>query len=78
MLNTIDEQNYTTNPRNVPEELASSFTENKSCSQYIGVQFDKRRSTYMCQIRYKGKSLRILRSSKDPLACAKLYDQQAA
>lgn len=77
MLNTIDEQNYTPNPRNVPEELASSFNENKSCSQYIGVQFDKRRSTYMCQIKYKGKSF-FLGSSKDPLVCAKLYDQQAA
>jgi hypothetical protein len=77
LLNTINEPNYTPNPRNVPEELASSFNENKSCSQYIGVQFDKRRSTYMCQIKYKGKSF-FLGSSKDPLVCAKLYDQQAA
>jgi hypothetical protein len=76
LLNEISEPGYIVTPRNVPEENKQELLNNKSCS-YLGVQYHKTRCTYNAQIKKDGKSY-FLGSNKDPLECAKLYNQQAA
>lgn len=76
LLNNILEPDYTAVPRNVPEENKQNHLNNKSCN-YIGVQYHKTRCIYIAQIKKDGKSY-FLGSNKDPLECAKLYNQQAA
>ncbi len=77
LLNTIKEPNYEPTPRNIPEDNKQSLLQNKSCSEYIGVQYNKSRNNYYSQIKYNGKSY-FLGSNKDAIEVAKIYNQQAA
>lgn len=76
LLNSIEEPDYQPVPRNIPEENKQSFLQNKSCSEYIGVQYNKLRNNYYSQIKYNGKSY-FLGSNKDAIQLAKIYNQQA-
>jgi hypothetical protein len=77
LLNTIDEPEYKPTPRNVPEENSAKFQDNKTCSLWTGVGFDKRRDHYKAVIKYKAKTYR-LGCNKEAIECAKLYNIQAS
>lgn len=76
-LNTIDEPDYKPNPRNVPADNATKFQQNKTCSQWMGVVFNKRRNHFVGQIKYKRKSY-YLGCNEKAVECAKLYNIQAS
>jgi hypothetical protein len=71
-LNDID--NYTSTPRNIPEENEQLIA-GKKTSKYNGVSYDSKRKYYVAGIKYKGKSYG-LGNHKDEIECAKLYNQQ--
>jgi phage anti-repressor protein len=73
LLNDIE--NYTTIPRNIPEENKKTIFNNKT-SKYNGVSYDVKKDHYQAAIKYKGKSYHLM-TNKDPLECAKIYNQQA-
>ena len=73
LLNEIDD--YTTIPRNIPEENEKTIVNNKT-SKYNGVTYDSRRKNYKSAIKYKGKSCHLTYNT-DELECAKIYNQQA-
>jgi len=77
LLNTIDEPGYIPNPINVPEETTRLIKENKSCSDYVGVVYDKRRNNFCAAIKFRLKNT-YLGSCKEAVEAAKLYNQQAA
>jgi phage anti-repressor protein len=65
-----DIQDYTPNPRDVPEDKY----QNKS-SKYTGVYFIKSKQIFEASIRYKKKSHKLIKSLDD-LECAKVYNEQ--
>ena len=72
-----DAPDYKPTPRNIPEDTKTNIMQNKSCPEYIGVQYVKSRKSYSSYIKYMGKS-HFLGSNKDASECAKLYNHQAA
>ena len=77
LLNTIAEPDYKPNPRNVPVENSTKFQQNKTCSQWMGVVFNKKRNHFVASIKYKGKGY-YLGCNQKAVECAKLYNIQAS
>jgi phage anti-repressor protein len=73
ILNKID--NYTPNPRNIPDDNKNLVLEKKS-SKYIGVHYDNTRQHFVVSMRFKLKHIN-LGNHTDEVECAKMYNQQA-
>jgi len=73
LLNNIP--GYINVARNIPEENAKRINDNLT-SKYTGVSYDSKRKYYVCGIKLAGKTYN-LGSSKNPIDCARLYNQQA-
>jgi phage anti-repressor protein len=72
-LNEIED--YTPNPRDIPEENYKNKYENKT-SSFNGVYFIRSKGIFEASIQYKKKSFKLIKNECD-IECAKVYNEQA-